>query len=165
MKSIDKDAVDLAEKSFTQSMAVSVIGIIICAACLCATTWAWFSVGVSSPSNNIKSAICVVTPSLETEGNSVSPLPDGSYRLLAGTEYTVTITAAGTAKSAYCKLLVDGEEYYTQQIHTEEPDNKIVFTLTFTSDTILDFDARWGESSREEREIIDGKNYIDLIEQ
>lgn len=107
----------------------------------------------------------MVIPTLATEGNEVTPQPDGAYSLLGGVEYTVTITATGTAKSAYCKLLADGEEYYTQQIHTEEPDNKIVFTLKFTSDTVLDIDTRWGESSREEREIRDGKSYIDLIEQ
>lgn len=155
----------LSEKSFTKKLVMLLIGIIICSFGLCTTTWAWYGNSVSSSSTTIKTASCVVIPTVETEGNEVFAQTDGSYLFLADVEYTVTITAEGTSSSAYCKLISDGAEYYTQQIDTVAPDDEISFKLKFTMDKTVFIDTRWGESSREERDIKDGELYVDFRQQ
>ena len=115
---------------------------------LCTTTWAWYGNSVSSSSTTIKTASCVVIPTVETEGNEVFAQTDGSYLFLADVEYTVTITAEGTSSSAYCKLISDGAEYYTQQIDTVAPDDEISFKLKFTMDKTVFIDTRFCLTSR-----------------
>ena len=46
----------LTEKAFTQSIAISVFSILLCIIALCSVPWAWFSDGISSPTNSIQSA-------------------------------------------------------------------------------------------------------------
>ena len=129
----------LTEKAFTQSIAVSIICVLLCAVALCSATWAWFKGDVTSSDNTIKAGYCNVTIEVK-DGDTTVPANVGTagvYTFEAGKTYTVTVTSEGDVKSSYCKLVIGGEEYYTQQISTHAPGNVISFTLTFDADTTV----------------------------
>lgn len=136
----------LTEKAFTQSIAISIFGILLCVVALCSVTWAWFSEGVTFSSNTIKTGNCTVTVSVMNEGAQIAPNADttGKYILEAGKSYQINIIATGSAESSYCKLVIGGQDYYTEQISTSEPNNTISFTLTFDAPTEVEIITRWG---------------------
>ena len=72
--------------------------------------------------------------------------------------YVISITSVGTA-SSYCKLEINGEEYYTQQISSTESGNTISFELTFDRETKVKVLTRWGIYISEQRDFIDGQSY------
>ena len=76
----------LTDKAFTQSIAVSVISILLCVVALCSVTWAWFSEGVTSFSNTIKTGNCTVTVSVMYDGVEIATNSDatGTYPIDAG---------------------------------------------------------------------------------
>jgi hypothetical protein len=163
MHELNKTKDKSIEKAFKQNLFISVVGIILCMIVLSSTTWAWFTADISSADNTIKSAYCDVAPSVECGGVPVESR-DGIYELLGGVQYDFTISASGTADSAYCILRIDGNDYYTVQIPTREPDNCITFSLQFTDATEVEVITRWGTSSKTERAIHDGILYIDLTD-
>ena len=105
----------LTDKAFTQSIAVSVISILVSVVALCSVTWAWFSEGVTSSSNTIKTGNCTVTVSVMNEETEIDPNTDttGIYTFEAGKSYQIKISSTGSVESSYCKLVIDGNEYYT----------------------------------------------------
>ncbi len=153
----------ITEKMFTQSLAVSIFGILLCMAALCSATWAWFNAGVSSDGNSIQSTYCDVLISVANDGAEVEPI-GGRYFLNKDTVYEVKLTASGTAKTAYCILNINGSAYYTEQISTKSEHDPLTFKLCFTSDTQVEIIKRWGTSSKVTREIRDGLYYVDLAE-
>jgi hypothetical protein len=153
----------LSDKAFLQSVSVSVFGIVLCMISLCSASWAWFSTSLSSPSNNIQAATCEITVTVKEERGEVDAI-DGKYALMSGCDYLVTIKAEGSAKQTYCILVIDGNKYYTEQIYTAEPDNEISFILRFDKKKTVEVINRWGISSRSERDIYDGKEYLNMAE-
>ena len=157
----------LTEKAFTQSIAISVFSILLCIIALCSVTWAWFSDGISSPTNSIQSADCSVSVSVTSDGAPVEPL-DGKYTFAKDKAYEIKMTATGTAKTAYCVLNIGGTNYYTVQIPTSAvatTDNYITFTLQFTTDTPnVEIYTYWGTSSQSERDFANGLYYLDCEE-
>lgn len=151
----------LTDKSFMQSIVVSVLGMLLCMLLLCGTTWAWFSEGVSSSQNTIAAADCTVTITVTANGTPVTPIGK-KYEFTAGTEYLVTVKAVGSAKSAYCKLTSNDKEYFTQQFALNGPERG--FTLKFTSNTTVTIEDRWGTYHKEEREIHFNGNYEDFVD-
>ena len=151
----------LTEKAFMQSIAVSVVCVLLCVVALCSATWAWFKGDVTSSDNTIKAGYCNVTIDVK-DGETTVPANVGTagiYTFEGGKTYTVTITSEGDVKSSYCKLVIGGEDYYTQQISTHAPGNVISFTLTFDEDTNVQIIGRWGTYSGEVRDFIDGGEY------
>ena len=134
---------NLTEKAFAQSMAMSIAGIVLSMIALCSVTFAWFSTDVSSSDNVIQTSYCDVSVSVKTSGVEVTPV-DGAYTFAKDTDYLVTISAEGTADTAYCVFVIGGESYYTQQIAIG---NEISFTLAFTEAKSVEALPRWGTSS------------------
>lgn len=152
----------LTDKAFTESIAVSVISILLCVVALCSVTWAWFSDGVSSSTNSIQSAHCDVSVSVTNDDAPVAAV-DGKYKFYAEKDYTVTVTCSGTADSSYCILVIDGVKYYTEQMGTDEPDNVITFKLKFnTPKDNVEIITCWGTSSRQDRAFANGLYYVDF---
>lgn len=157
---------DLADKTFMQSITVSILGMVLCMVALCSMTWAWFSADISSNSNSIKSATCNLTILIGDVAIS-----DDTFTFVKEKEYTVKMIAEGTANSAYCILKSDGNSYYTVQIPMSADEeqravlpNYIIFNLKFSNDTTVEFTKRWGRSSRDERELDDGRYYFNFEE-
>ena len=89
--------------------------------------------------------------------------PNENYELTANQAYTFNITAAGTAKSAYCIFVINDSQYYTAQISTESPEG-ITFDLMFTETTSVKVFTRWGTASKPENErtFANGNRYQNL---
>ena len=122
----------------------SVLGFALCFVCLAATTWAWFVVSVTSEANTIKTASFDVNVAVTPIDAGTVTVEDSVYKLSAGTKYTVTLTKTGTASKGYCAVTIDGSDYYTQQITS----NEYTFTLnvTGTGTTSVTFTPFWGDA-------------------
>lgn len=91
----------VSEAALSRSIAVSVIGILLCMICLVGTTWAWYSLSVESGNNemtgaNIDFRVAITEPFEAT---------DGVYTF-AGGLHTVTLTKVEgcTATKGFCKV-------------------------------------------------------------
>ena len=102
------------------------------------------------------------------DGVEIAPNSDatGTYTFEAGKSYQIKITSTGSAESSYCKLVIDGNEYYTEQISTTEPNNTISFTLAFDAPTEVEIITRWGtyHIPNDARDFYSGKSYTNLVE-
>ena len=159
---------ELTEKAFIQSITVSVMGMLLCLVALCSTTWAWFSEDVSSSSNTIKTGSCTVAVSVTNEETEIAPNADttATYTFEAGKSYQINLTSTGSAKSSYCKLAINENEFYTEQISTSAPNNTISFTLTFDASTEVEIITLWGtyHIPNDARDFYGGKSYTNLVE-
>lgn len=159
----------LTDKAFTQSIAVSVISILLCVVALCSVTWAWFSEDVSSSSNTIKTGTYSLNMEIkddDSEAMITGTENEGAYKsyqysLAVGKAYTITLTAdTGSDSNGYCKILVDGvaQPYYTSIVPSNasgELTNPCTFTFVVKSDATttdtqtidVTFELRWGTYS------------------
>lgn len=134
-------------------LAPSVIGIFICAVCLCGASWAWFTSTTSAGMNTIRSAtfqISDVQVVDEYDNNStVSPGEDGKYTLDQGT-YTLSFKAAedNTSSKGYCCITVykedetAGTNYYTNNLGT---DTYTVTVYNNESGIAVKIEPFWGD--------------------
>ena len=81
------------------------------------------------------------------EETEIDPNTDttGIYTFEAGKSYQIKISSTGSVESSYCKLVIDGNEYYTEQVSTTEPNNTISFTLAFDAPTEVEIITRLGD--------------------
>lgn len=154
---------DKAYKTFIQSVLFSVLAIIMCAVSLTGLTWAWFSGDTTSSPNTIKSATCVIDAKVTQGENEITPSELGIYSFENNKEYTVTLTASGTASSGYCKIKIGSNTYYTDQISTDVQENSIQFKLLFSGDTKIELVKCWGIYRDEVRHINNGNEYVDMV--
>lgn len=119
----------VSEAALSRSIAVSVIGILLCMICLVGTTWAWYSLSVESGSSDMTGAnfdfTVVVTKTVETNGETggtgtteptvTTVEPDNGYYTVGNGEnaiYRVTLTEDGnnTTKNGFCLITVNGSD-------------------------------------------------------
>ena len=127
-------------------LAPSVIGILLCAVCLCGASWAWFTASTSTGTANIQSATYTVSVTAKQAEIDISTTAENgitTVRFSAAGTYTVTLTPNGTAKTGYCKLTFDGTDYYTPQLITES----FTFTVNASANTALTVTPQWGTYS------------------
>lgn len=162
------DKEKLTDKAFRQSIVISIFCIVLCMIALCSVTWAWFSKEVSSSSSTIITGNCTVAVSVMNLEAVIAPKTDTSdtYTLEADKSYQIIITSTGSAQSSYCKFVINGQEYYTEQISTKNTDNTISFTLAFDKQTDVEIITCWGTSSKPEKEraFKNGEYYHNLKE-
>lgn len=138
--------------SIYRILAPSVIGIFICAVCLCGVSWAWFTANVSVEATTIKTASYTVSVTAKDSGNNeITPTTsdDGAITVTFSSAgaYTVTIapdTSSNTATSGYCTIGFNGTTYYTGQLVTDS------FSLTVNTTTgnqTLTVTPQWGTYS------------------
>ena len=156
----------ITEKAFSQSLIISVVSILLCLVALCSVTWAWFSEDVTSSSNTIKTGNCTVTVSVMNETTEIPLNATGTYTFEAGKSYKIIITSTGSVTSSYCKLVIGGQDFYTEQVSTSEPNNTISFTLAFDAPTEVEIITRWGtyHIPNDARNFYNGKSYTNLAE-
>lgn len=140
--------------SFSRSLFLSVIGLLICMVCLVSTTWAWFTVSIEGKGGMIKAAnydieVTVTTNDVTTNDGAESADTDSNvvvgqgkdYQLQGNTEYVVTLKAAGTATTGYCVVKVGDTVYHTVQIAQGDT---LSFHLIPAADSNVSFTAQWG---------------------
>lgn len=125
----------------------SVVGTLICMACLAGTTWAWFSASVTTPPQMLTAANYEVEVSVNDA--PAIPAENGRYRLEPGSN-TVKLTAVGSASSGYCKIIFGGDTenpYYTPQFPNPEeptPTAEFIFTVNVAAETEMVVIPTWG---------------------
>ncbi len=129
----------------------SFLGMGICAVCLAGSTFAWFTATSTVKPQLIQSANYSISALVSDKTNDI-PLTDGKYKLEAGKEYILTITANGSASTGYCVLDLKGTssdgEFYTQQFPSKDySSNQIQIILDIKEDTYLQIIAQWGTYS------------------
>lgn len=123
-------------------IAPSVLSILCCFICLVGMTWAWFSASSESGSLTIRSASYMVSSVVIDDSGMLDMNTDGSYTLDAGTRYTITLMASGTASTGFCVVSFDDSEINTTaQI---EPDSIFTFCFTPSSGGRLKLTGQWG---------------------
>ena len=139
----------LTDKAFTRLMILSVLGILVCLACLCSATWAWFSGGVASDSNKLGAGSFDLTVSVLDATSSgtqtVAEATDKVVTLASSGEYTVTLTMTDdtTVTKGYCVLSINGVKYKTNSIRLDVS-NPFVFTLKIDEPVTISFEPCWG---------------------
>ena len=150
----------------TAMLLPSVLCALVCMFLLCNATWAWFTSTGTGETTPIKTADYTVTITVaEQDGTSVS-LENNVFTAAAGTEYTVTLAASGTASTGFCVVSYinaagDAVKFYSGQIAGGTPNGaSISFSVIFTAETKVAFNPQWGTSSKfESPDIINGGTY------
>ena len=122
--------------SIYRSLAPSVLGVTLCVACLCGTSWAWFTASATAGVGSIKTAtlaVATVTDSGDSTVSGASVEGGTKYELVSGKTYTVKL-APGTSQTGYCVIKFGGTTYYTPQLTQSAAPNGMSITV-YASDT------------------------------
>lgn len=141
-------------------LAPSLIGICICAVCLCGATFAWFTSSKTSSIATVQSATYTVDISAvksEISGNiNIDVTKENNtylIRLESGCEYEITVTAQGTAANGYCAVVFNEASRTasapdnTTQYTEINPENSITLNIKANSSGILQITPQWGKFS------------------
>lgn len=127
----------LTEKVFRCRMITSLLTILACTAVLITSTWAWFTMNVTTQATTVASAYYSVSVDKAENGVYICPL---TYE----DKHEFVITANGTATTGYCKIQVGESTYYTEQIFQGQ---SLVLTVQAAKDTVITFTPGWGTLS------------------
>lgn len=124
----------------------SFLGMILCMVFLAGTTWAWFSASVQTQPQTIEAANYDITVVVKDGNNQPLEKTEKGYLLSANAEYTITLTAGGTAKEfgGYCIVRCEEATLYTTQLR---PGDTLPFTLIPEKEGIYTFTGVWGSYS------------------
>ena len=151
----------LTDRAFLKTVITSVISICICLFCLCGGTWAWFSATTTGATTSVQASEYNIAVVVEGTEVSVSG-KTSSFTATAGTEYSVTLTASGTASTGFCLIAyrttnaenaaVSGN-LYTQQLPTtgETSEKTMQFTIRLANGGTVTFQPQWGSSGPADR--------------
>ena len=130
----------LTEKAFTQSMIISVVGILLCVIALCSVTWAWFGEDISSEPNTLEVGrfdLVLAVEDVAKEPVDVSVTSDGSQLCTLGAtgEYkvTLTVTPDSNVSKGFAMLSIGEESYKTEAIYQ---DRNRAFTFTVKANEV-----------------------------
>lgn len=125
----------------------SCFGIILCMVCLAGTTWAWFTAGVQTQPQNIKTADYAITVLIKDASNQPMEKTESGYSFSANCEYAITLSATGTASSGgYCRVEGGGKTLYSAKLL---PGETLSFTLIPFEAADYVFTSVWGSYSGE----------------
>lgn len=135
----------VTDAAMTRAIAASVIGIMLCMACLIGTTWAWYSASLTSGENEITVANFAVDVTITPQNGEDTATPiqatDGTYTLTGG-NYTVKLSvnsSTGSATTGFCQVLANGTPYYTGDFNSE-----FTFTIKVEGSADVKFTPMWG---------------------
>ena len=163
----------LSDRAFVRSIAISFFAIVMFIIIFSTSTFAWYRESVQTTqtiqasvyilditAETVQDEPIVIIPSEDNDGNKV-------YTLSANTEYSFSVFAVDdestNASTGYIKIIVDGVEYYSEQI---DRGDTLEFTLSFSSEKTITIIERWGTSSvaHTDRAVTQGGSYLDMIE-
>lgn len=121
-------------------LAPSVLGLCICAVCLCGMSWAWFTASTAASATTIRSATLQIEEvklgdkKLTSDGNGrytiTQKLTGGSYAL------SFKATDSSTATKGFCKISIKIGDSAETSYYTEDIADKIAHTVTITVNNI-----------------------------
>ena len=163
----------ITDKAFTRFVATSVFGILVCIACLCSSTFAWFTTTQDSSQNTITSGTFDHKIKIEIAsagGGETVELTDGGVQtctLDRGKSYVVTLTPTdATTVKGYCVIKIDGVEYHTDTYGavSEGSPESLTFTLTLPAgngSAEVIFKPHWGIAA--EKHVWDGETLTHTV--
>ena len=117
-------------------LAPSVLGLCICAVCLCGMSWAWFTASTAASATTIRSATLQIEDvklgdkDLTSDGNGrytiTQKLTEGSYTL------SFKATENSTATKGFCKISIKIGNSAETPYYTEDIADKNAHTVTIT---------------------------------
>ena len=139
-------------------LAPSVLGLCICAVCLCGMSWAWFTASTAASATTIRSATLQIEEvklgkkKLTSDGNGrytiTEQLTENSYTL------RFKATDSSTATKGFCKISIkigDSAEtsYYTEDI-ADKKDHTVTITVNNISneDVTITVEPIWGQNMK-----------------
>lgn len=145
-------------------LAPSVIGICICAICLCGASWAWFTASIGSSTTKIQAATYSVEVTSKTGETDVpvTVADNGKTEisLKSGRAYTVTLQATGTAENGFCTVKFEDTDYYTKQL---APGVTLTFTVNTSKDSTMTITPQWGTCAAEPADKITDEKTIGTV--
>ena len=139
-------------------LAPSVLGLCICAVCLCGMSWAWFTASTAASATTIRSATLQIedvklgNEKLTSDGNGgytiTQKLTGGSYAL------SFKATDSSTATKGFCKISIKIGDSAETSYDTEDIADKIAHTVTITVNNISNEDVTitvepiWGQNMK-----------------
>ena len=147
----------ISEKTFSQTMIISVVSILLCIVVLCSLTYAWFTTESKSNSNTLVSGTFDVVISVKNE-HAIPVEPESNsdnkyvYRLQPGTyEITLKLTESSTVKGHCVVNIGNGPDLHTAAIigtntanvDTAEITDPFTFKIVVTENTTLTLTPRW----------------------
>ena len=138
----------MTDQMFSRFFLSSMVALLFSLIALSSTTYAWYAASISS-SDTLTAAHYNIAVSVAESDAELVAEADGSYRLIAGESYTITIEKSeyATAENGYSVILLDAETYYTEQID----DTAIVFTIAPAEDATVFFIPHMGVSDATEK--------------
>lgn len=126
-------------------LAPSVLGLCICAVCLCGMSWAWFTASTAASATTIRSATLQIEDvklgekKLTSDGNGrytiTQKLTENSYTL------SFKATDSSTATKGFCKISIKIGNSAETPYYTEDIADKTAHTVTITVNNISNEDV------------------------
>lgn len=135
-------------------LAPSVLGLCICAVCLCGMSWAWFTASTAASATTIRSATLQIED-VKLNNELLTNSENGSYTItkaLTKGSYTLSFKATknSTATKGFCKISIkigDSAEtpYYTEDI-ADKKDHTVTITVNNISNenVTITVEPIWG---------------------
>lgn len=139
-------------------LAPSVLGLCICAVCLCGMSWAWFTASTAASATTIRSATLQIEE-VKLDNKELTSDGKGRYTItqkLTGGSYALSFKAtdSSTATKGFCKISIkigDSAEtsYYTEDI-ADKKDHTVTITVNniskedVTIDVTITVEPIWG---------------------
>lgn len=126
-------------------LAPSLIGICLCAVCLCGASWAWFTARTTAGTTEIQSSSYKLLYQANEDTNTTELAEAGTAYTLTANVCVIKLKATGTAgATGYCSIKVGNETYYTEQIFV---DDTFTFTVNASAGTNIILTPKWGTYS------------------
>lgn len=135
-------------------LAPSVLGLCICAVCLCGMSWAWFTASTAASATTIRSATLQIEE-VKLDNKELTSDGKGRYTIteqLTENSYTLSFKAtdSSTATKGFCKISIkigDSAEtpYYTEDI-ADKKDHTVTITVNNISNenVTITVEPIWG---------------------
>ena len=133
---VSKDT-KVPDKVFRSRMTFSLLTILACVTVMMSSAFALFFADITTDVSTLKGAYYSVTVDNAANGTYICPL-------IYEDKHIFEIKAEGTATTGYCKIQVDEQVYYTDQI---PPGGGLFLIVKAAEDTVITFTPQWGMSS------------------
>ncbi len=160
MKLLDLKNILISKKQNKLTMLyTSIFSIVLCAACLFGTSWAWFTANKEVEVQTIQTATIEVSElevtGIETEEkvpvSNKTKAKDGTIRfpVKANTEYEVNLAVDSTCTTGFVKISTCDGEFYTTK-------DECSFVLLLSKDSTVEITTSWGEDYGNAKQLSEG---------
>lgn len=140
-------------------LAPSVLGLCICAVCLCGMSWAWFTASTAASATTIRSATLQIEDVKLGDNKKLTSDGNGRYTIteqLTENSYTLRFKAtdSSTATKGFCKISIKIGDSAETSYYTEDIADKIAHTVTITvnniskEDVTITVEPIWGQNMK-----------------